>query len=110
MILLGHGFLEGQALYDGWRYSDVYGFFQTALFPWIYQLTHGFQFILMGDDPDDVFLFDSQLRDWWYSETEFYPIFYSFERRTWNYYFPSSIEPRRFLDFSANAEWTAPAN
>ena len=107
---LGHGFLEGQALYDGWRYSDVYGFFQTALFPWIYQLTHGFQFILMGDDPDDVFLFDSQLRDWWYSETEVYPIFYSFERRTWNYYFPSSIEPRRFLDFSANAEWTAPAN
>ena len=70
----------------------------------LYKFNFGFLYFLgpvSGDlSSDEAYFYDYTAQDYLYTTASLYPYFYSFNRRTFLYYFEDS-NPREFYDFNA---------
>ena len=110
-FLHGQDYTEGDVfggmdLGGGWLFSEWYGIYNPSQYPWIYHKTHGFQFVFEGENEGDLFLFDSQSQDWWFTSELIYPSFFSFNSSTWNFYFYDTVNPRQFVDLQSGDFWS----
>ena len=110
-FLHGQDYTEGDVfggmdLGGGWLFSEWYGNYNPSQYPWIYHKTHGFQFVFEGENEGDLFLFDSQSQDWWFTSELIYPSFFSFNSSTWNFYFYDTVNPRQFVDLQSGDFWS----
>ncbi len=91
----------GQSLDDDWFFSSWYGTYNTAFWPWVFHLEHGFQFVFETGVDGDVFLFDGNSGGWWFTSASQYPNSYIFARNAWVFYFSDTASPRNFVDLNS---------
>ena len=70
---------------DGWWNSSWDGTYNAEGFPCIFHLQHSFQYVLLPDDMNGVYLYDLNTQDWWWTDNSVYPWFFSFNRQTWSF-------------------------
>ena len=99
--------LGGFELGDDWFFSRSFGIFNVSLAPWSFHESHGFQFVVGGANPGEIFLYDLGTESWWWTNSSSYPNFYSFTRNTWNFYFADTRNPRQFVDLQTQVFWSA---
>ena len=98
----------GVILGDGWRESAWFGFYNVGFEPWIFHFQHGFQFVFAGATEGEVFLYDLETEDWWFTSASTYPNVYSFNRAAWVFYFLESAAPRTFVDLTTGEFYDVP--
>ena len=104
----GGDLFDGVALGDGWFESAWYGTYNVNFIPWVNHLQHGFQFLVEGAGDGEVFLYDLESGDWWFTGGSLYPSIYSFNRAAWIFYFVDTSGPRRFVDLTTSQLITIP--
>jgi hypothetical protein len=68
---------------DGWKYSDWFGWFNTASAPWVYHTEQGWlSFPVAGSNPESFWYFDASL-GWVWTQSEMYPVIYSLTEGRW---------------------------
>lgn len=92
----------------GWFFSDWFGFYNTALAPWLFHGEHGFIYRFPGSTNASMYVFDDAMGAWWWtsSESSIYPFIYAFDPPVdnggtdigseWIYYFEGTKGPRIF--------------
>ena len=71
----------GTILGDDWFESNWYGTYNSASFPWVFHVLHGFQYALEADDPGNVFLWDDETQDWCFTGNSSLPEHLQFRPR-----------------------------
>ncbi len=107
--------LSAQALFpnaaelgEGWWFSDWFGSFNTAFFPWIFHAEHAWMYIWEDSSPSEMYVYDQISDQWLYTAAETYPNLYSFVRNSWVFYFEGTSGPREFVDLQSNDFFTIP--
>ena len=100
------GVLGGTDLGSGWVFSEWFGIYNGSFYPWIFHNQHGWQYVSEGEDDGELYLYDLRSEDWWFTSESIYPSFFSFGRRTWNYYFEETVNPRQFVDLESEDFWS----
>ena len=96
----------GVELGEGWFFSEWYGYYNVSYDPWIFHKEHEWQLLYEGETDGEVYLFDLQLLDWWFTSESIYPAFYDFDLRSWSWFFKDTVDPRRFEDLETSALWS----
>ena len=104
------GVLEGIDLGSGWVSSEWFGIYNVSYHPWIFHNEHGWQYVIEGKNDGELYLYDLRSKDWWFTSESFYPSFFSFGRRTWNWFFEETVNPRQFVDLESKESWTDSAD
>jgi hypothetical protein len=89
-----------------WFYSGWFGFYNTALAPWIFHAEHGFLYRDPSSTNESMFVYDDGIRAWWWSNESAYPSLYVFNPPAdlggtqigseWLWYFEGANGPRWF--------------
>ena len=95
----------GTDLGGGWVFSEWYGIYNASFYPWIFHNEHGWQYVIEGGTDGEFYLHDLQSEDWWFTSELLYPSFFSFGRRTWNWFFEETVNPRQFVDLESGGIW-----
>jgi hypothetical protein len=91
--------------FPGWFLSEWFGYYSTAMAPWLYHGEHGFIYRFPGSSIASMFIYDDAMGAWWTNET-IYPFIYVFNppadnagtdvESEWLFYFEGSSDPRSF--------------
>ena len=96
----------GIDLGGGWLFSEWFGVCNVSGYPWIFHNEHRWQYVFEGENDGELYLYDLQSEDWWFTSESIYPSFFSFGRRTWNHYFRETVNPRQFVDLESREFWS----
>jgi hypothetical protein len=109
IVASGNGQLIGGTPVDGlpdWFFSEWFGYYNTALTPWLFHAEHGFVFSGPGSTNANLYLFDIAMGTWWWTSESSYPYLYAFNPLAdnagtdiggaWLFYFENSKGPRAF--------------
>jgi len=101
--LIGGAPVDG---FPGWFYSDWFGFYSTALAPWLFHGDHGFIYRFPGSTNASMYVFDDAMGAWWWTSDSVYPFVYAFDPPVdnggtdigseWIFYFEGTKGPRVF--------------
>jgi hypothetical protein len=101
--LIGGSPVEGL---EDWFLSDWFGYYSTAIAPWIYHGLHGFLYHYPSSTNESMFVYDDAMRAWWWTNETVYPFLYVFDppadnaqtdiEAEWLFYFDGSSAPRSF--------------
>lgn len=92
-------YFDGGNYSSGWCDNSWYGLFYADYWPWIYHLSHGWQYA-WGDGELSILPYDQRL-GWLWTKMSYYPFIYSFVDERWYWFDKDSTTPlRRFFDFS----------
>ena len=88
-------------------YLDFFKYYayQPDEMEYIYKFNFGFLYYFSPGSnlsTNEAYFYDFTAQDYFYTTTELYPYFYSFNRSTFLYYFEGS-SPREFYDFNASS-------
>ena len=98
---------RGVLLGGDFHLSNWYGIYNTTFYPWIFHVQHGWQYIFEAESEGEVFIYDLESGDFWWTSSSFPPlIFYSFGRTTFNFYFSGTSDPREFVDLETEEPWS----
>ena len=107
--------LSAQALFpnaaelgEGWWFSDWFGSFNTAFFPWIFHAEHAWMYIWEDSSSSEMYVYDQGSDQWHYTAAETYPNLYSFVRNSWVFYFEGTSGPREFVELETGEFFTIP--
>ena len=90
---------------NGWRWTDMLGYFYVASDPWVYHEDHKWIYISpIVTNFDSVYFWDKTLNSFLWTSDEMYPELYRFSDRKWIWYLKGSKNPRWFVDL-ATSEW-----
>jgi hypothetical protein len=92
---------------QSWKYLSVwpaFGYFNTAVFPWICHAQHGWMFAY-GESLVYMCFWTPDM-GWLYSDLYVYPYLYRFSDNTWLWYVLDSANPRLFYNVSTSS-WEA---
>lgn len=105
-------FNDATSLGDSW-YSltgadHEFGQFSMALYPYVYHVDMGWEYVVDGDDgANGAYFYDFTDGAWVYSQPEIFPFLYDFKRDAWLWYQPAdgtadhyTSNPRKFYDFT----------
>ena len=99
----------GIPLGDGWFFSEWYGIYNTAFYPWIFHSEHGWQYIFLPAQSDSVFIYDLEANEIWWTSSTFLPVtFFSFGRDAFIFYFTGTTSPRSFVVLATEVFFTIP--
>ncbi len=91
---------------EGWYQSEWFGNYSTTFAPWLYHAEHGFIFRTPESTNASMFVYDSTMDAWWWTNEEIYPYVHAFDPPLDNtgidiysamlWYFEGSKAPRVF--------------
>ena len=89
-----------ECLTNDWYWLDWFGHFNTAYYPWVYHLQHGWMYPV-GTDSTSIWLWTSDM-DWLWTSDTIYPYLYRYSDAAWLWYLKDSFSPRWFYNFKTD--------
>jgi hypothetical protein len=96
-------FGAAQEVGGGWRWSDWFGYVNTATAPWLHHDQHGWLYAF-GQDPGGVVFWDAGMNTFWWTSESLYTFLYRFSDNAWLWYLPDSDNPRWMLNLTTG-QW-----
>ncbi len=94
----------------GFYFSDWYGIYNPLFYPWVFHIEHGWQYIFDTGTSGEVYIYDLECDDfWWSNSTLLAGTFYSFNRTAFIFYFAGSTNPRNFVNLETEEFFSKPA-
>lgn len=89
----------------GWYESAWYGRFYNDEYygHWIYSSTQGYQCFWPESTPEDTFIWDDAIQNWWWTSSEFFPYIYDYTAQTWLCYVGGTCPNREFWNYALQA-------
>ncbi len=91
---------------EGWYLSEWFGYYSTALAPWLFHADHDYVYRHPESTGAGMFFFDNWMGTWWWTNESEYPFIYVFDppadssgvdiESNWLYYFVGTRDPRAF--------------
>ena len=91
-------FSDAEDLGDGWMFSAWFGSLNMNFYPWIFHADHQWMYIWEESTADNLYCYDLNSSQWFFSGSSAYPSMYSFARNGWVYFVERANGVREFSD------------
>ncbi len=105
----GEAALGNNIYYLAFPNGNVFGYYSTAYYPYLYHFDAGFSYFVDGGNAS-AYLYDFTSGSWWYTGAALWPYVYDFSLNSWLYYFPDATDatrytrsPRYFYNFTTRS-------
>ena len=71
---------------EGWFFSDWFGYYSTAVAPWLFHAEHGYLYRFPESTNANTYFYDNAMGAWWWTNETVYPFVYRFSDGVWLWY------------------------
>lgn len=94
---------SNQVYYLKFPDTNIFGYYTTAYFPWVYHYDLGWEYFFDAQDGNgDAYLYDQSTGHFFYTGPALWPYLYDFTLTNWLYYDPDSSNPGHY---TTNPRW-----